>query len=354
MKNNFTKFLMSFIFVLTLIEIKAQDGRYAQFYRSPAILNPAMSGAFSGEYRFVAHYRDQWSSVLGSNPYRSFSAGIDRRFAVGRNDFFSLGIHTWKDHRVGAGDFDQNRVHLNGTFTKQLSGGRYSAEHFLLIGGQLGAGQNKVKSAKLWFTEQYDPRTGLPNTNNSNGEANIDGDLLSPLFIDLNAGLMWYAVFDENKSLYAGTALFHLNGPNVSLLDNQEEELYSRWVIHAGGEWGLNKQLSILPAVAITKQGPATSTSFGANFRYTNKDWNELAIRAGLWSHLSKEFEKGLRPDAWIFTLILDLERWSVGLSYDVNASDLEIATDSRGAFELSVQYTHPAKRKIKVTCPNF
>ena len=354
---NFTKLKYHSIFLLTLflsMDVLAQDARFSQFYNAPALVNPALAGTFNGDYRFSAQYRDQWSSILGSQPYRTFSAGLEKRFALGADDSFTLGIYGLRDDRIGAGALTQNRVKLNASFMKQLSGGRYSAEHFLVAGAQLGGGQNQLKGDALWFSEQYNGSNGQVDLTADNGEAAINGELTSNLFADFNAGLLWYAVFDENRSLYAGAAIFHLNRPNISLLNDREEPLYRRLVLQAGGELPFSSNLSLLPAAVFMSQGPSTSITLGANVRYSNHDWNEVAIRAGLWSHLSNGLESNLVNDAWIFALILEVERWNIGLSYELNASELEKATNHRGAFELSVTYTHPAKRRYKLACPNF
>jgi len=354
---NFTKFLTCSILLLSFLlsgESTAQDARFSQFYNAPAMINPAMAGTFDGDYRFSAQYRDQWSSVLGSQPYRTFSAGLEKRFPLGPDDSFSLGIYGLRDDRIGAGALTQNRVKLNASFMKQLTGGRYSAQHFLVAGAQFGGGQNRVKGDALWFSEQYNNNSGQVDLTTDNGEAEINGELSSDLFADFNAGLLWYAVFDQNKSLYAGGSLFHLNQANISLLDDREEPLYRRWVLQAGGELPFSSNLSLLPAAVLMNQGPSSSMTLGANFRYRNHDWNEIAIRAGLWSHLSKGLESSLVSESWIFALILEVERWNIGLSYELNASALEQATNHRGAFELSVVYTHPAKRRYRLACPNF
>jgi len=55
-----------------------------------------------------------------------------------------------------------------------------------------------------------------------------------------------------------------------------------------------------------------------------------------------------------VFTTVLEMERWNIGLSYDVTTSVLAAANNSRGAFEVSFIYTHPATWRTNVKCPNF
>jgi len=50
----------------------------------------------------------------------------------------------------------------------------------------------------------------------------------------------------------------------------------------------------------------------------------------------------------------VELNHWTVGLSYDITLSSLTLANNSRGAFEISVMYVHPETRRSRVICPNF
>ncbi|MDV7401761.1 type IX secretion system membrane protein PorP/SprF, partial [Arthrospira platensis SPKY1] len=109
-----------------------------------------------------------------------------------------------------------------------------------------------------------------------------------------------------------------------------------RWVVHAGGEAPLGGGLSVLPAAIAMGQGPHNSITAGANFRYTNRDWRELAFRVGAWAHLSNQLQNGMGMDAIVATAVLEMERWNIGFSYDITTSVLAQANNSRGAFEVS------------------
>ena len=173
------------------------------------------------------------------------------------------------------------------------------------------------------------------------------------VYLDFNAGLMYYALFGDNTSIYAGGALYHLNAPKISFFAPIDEELNMRWLGHAGGEIPFTDELSLLPAVVVMGQGPSFETTFGGNFRYTNHDWYEVAIRAGVWLRNTRTVG-GSHFESFIVSAILEVERWNLGISYDVTSSSLKTANNSRGAFELSLIYTHPAKDRYRVNCPKF
>ncbi len=174
------------------------------------------------------------------------------------------------------------------------------------------------------------------------------------MFFDFNAGLLWYAVFDRDKSLYFGGSIYHLPKPKISFLEVGQSRLNQRLVLHAGGQLPVTDDISILPAVLFMSQGVATSLSGGLNIRYSGREWREVAIRAGLWAHLSNQ-GKQLGMDAITVSTILEFERLKFGVSYDITVSTLKQATNSRGAFEFSVIYTHPPRaRRARTVCPGF
>lgn len=331
--------------------LHAQDPRFSQYFASPWNLNPAMTGVFEGRWRVTANYRDQWSSFLSPVPFRTYSAAADFRLGVGRDDYFALGLGLMHDE-AGTARFVQNKGHLGGSFIKQLSGGPRRADHFLAAGAQLGFGQNNIDWGRLWFSRQFDPNTETPDLNAGNGEPNANAS--TNVYMDFNAGLLWYMLFDKNGFWYAGAALHHINQPVISLVEDDSERLYSRWSAHTGGLLPLSDNFGLLPGVLVMKQGPAFESAFGLNARYSNNDRNELALRLGAWARLGNRLDSGLQMDAVTVVAMLELERWMLGLSYDVTVSSLTLANNSRGAFELSLTYFHPAERRRRVVCPRF
>lgn len=330
----------------------AQDPRFSQYYASPWNLNPALTGVFNGKWRATVNYRDQWGSFLSPVPFRTYSAAFEHRLQVGYgDDYASFGIGALHDE-AGTARFSQNKIHLGGAFLKQLSGGRRQADHYLSAGAQIGYGQNSIDWSRLWFSRQFDPSTETPNTNFSSNEPNANAD--SKGYLDFNAGLLWYAVFENNGSFYLGGAMHHLNKPKISLINDDSETLYTRLTGHIGAELPLNESFSLLPSALVMSQGPAFETDMGLNIRYSNNDFNELALRAGAWARIGNKLDKGFQADAVTVVGMIELNRWMLGLSYDITVSQLTQANKSRGAFEVSLTYFHPGEKRSRVVCPNF
>jgi len=349
--NPFVFFLLFLALGSVTPEAHGQDPRFSQYFASPWNLNPAMTGAFEGRWRVTANYRDQWSSFLAPVPFRTYAAAADFRLGVSRDDYVAFGIGLMHDE-AGTARYVQNKGQLGAAFLKQLSGGPRRADHFLSAGAQVGFGQNSIDWSKLWFSRQFDPTLEIPDLGAGNGEPNADAN--TNIYLDFNAGLLWYVLFKNNGFLYAGGALHHINKPAISITGDSNERLYARWSAHAGGQVPMNENFSLLPGVLVMQQGPAFETDFGLNLRYSNNDLNELALRLGAWARLGNRLDSGLQMDAIAAVAMLELERWMLGISYDITVSSLTRANNSRGAIELSLTYFHPAERRSKVVCPRF
>lgn len=350
LKSTFIIFFLCFLYIQSGY---SQDPRFAQINAAPHQLNPAMIGVYEGRFRFTANYRELYNSILNSNPYRTIAASFDMRTQVMRGDYFGFGVSLMKDE-VGISGYNRVQGLLGMSFMKQLGGSRYATnDQYLIAGLQLGLGQRGFDPQRLWFTNQFDAASSAVDLNRATGE-NFTMDKTDP-YMDFNAGILWYALADDKTSIYFGGALHHVNTPNISFLEDEDEILHTRWVVHGGGEFPFTEQLSFLPSLAVMGQNQAFSTTTGGNFRYTNRDWREVALRAGAWFHFVNKLEDSFTMDAVILNAVLEVERWQFGISYDITSSSLTEANNARGAFEASLIYVHPYKSRRKaLNCPNF
>ncbi len=345
-----------YLFIIVVIlfianKSEAQDFHFSQFYAAPLYLNPAMTGTFEGQFRVGAIYRGQWSSILTDVPFRTYGFSADYRYNILGNDYIAGGLNLQRDE-AGTSRFYQTKGSISLSYMKQLSGGRFQkTAQYLIAGAQLGIAQNEINWNNLRFSRQFNATTELFDPTLSTDE--IIGNEMTR-YLDFNAGVLWYSVFGENASIYAGGALNHLNAPNYSFYDNVEDILKIRWIGHAGGEVSISNGLSLLPAFILMGQGNTFETNFGANFRFSGEDWNEVALRIGSWARLTSDVEQSVVFESVIVTTMLELNRWLLGISYDLNTSNLMDITNSRGAVEISLQYIHPENTRYGVSCPKF
>ncbi len=307
-----------------------------------------MAGVFDGDWRAGVNYREQWASVIGPNPYRSVHASGEAKFFGFGQDYFTVGINLLNDV-AGSGNYTTNEGHLSLSYLKQLAGNRrYGSAHYLVVGAQGGLGQRSVDWDGFTFSSQSNGGTFDPNlpTNEPTG-------ISSTLYPDLNAGLMWYGVFNDRQSLYAGLGAHHLNRPNVAIIEGDADLLHMKISAYIGGEYPLSDRLSVMPSALAMFQGPSLEVTGGANIRYKWDDFGDFALRMGAWGRLVSK-DRTIGTDALSVLVGMEYERVILGISYDINTSTLVPASNRRGAFEVSLYYTHPGKTKGDVKCPKF
>ncbi len=335
------------------LSAEAQDPRFSQYYADPMRVNPALTGVFDGRVRLQAVFREQFSSVVGPQSYRSLAAAYDMRVPVGRFDHLGIGLNFMRDE---AGSSNFTRIHggLGGAYIRQLSGGRSVTAHYLVGAAQLGFGQWSFEANRLWYSGQFDPATISVNEGQDSGE-NFEGQE-NRLHLSLNAGLLWYALLGENAGIYAGAGVYHINNPDIAFANNAFQPLDSRWVAHTGGEVPFNDDLSFLPAVILMIQGPAKSLTLGAQLKYYGRRLSDLDMKIGIWLHSNESPAGNIALESFILSTTLELPKFSMGISYDFTQSAVSLVNNGRGALELFIAYRYLEEtgRRYQVSCPSF
>ncbi len=343
------------LFIITIIwigagSLYAQDIHFSQFYMSPLNLNPALTGVMECQHRFVANYRNQWSSILAEKAYQTYSVSYDQRFQLGRHNNLGIGGKLWGD-QAGTSSFKTIQGNLSIAYDLRLGGSkRGNISHHLVAGSEVGFSQRGIDVEKLQFSSQHD------------GEGNFDANLTSGelidrtnfTFLDASAGLLWYSIFNQH-SVYGGAAISHLNRPNQSFFSGNIEDLYYKLTLHVGGNIFISESINLFPNVVFLQQGPSFELNAGlaSRFRMKSKKSTENYIRFGVWGRVANDPEDRYFFDALILTTRIDFGKTSLGLSYDVNISRLVPATNSFGSFELA--FIHNICRDNKnsrVNCP--
>ena len=331
--------------------LRAQDIHFSQFYLSPLNLNPAMTGVMNCNVRLVANYRNQWASVLRNNAYNTYSVSYDHRIPVGRYDFFGVGGTFWGD-TAGEANFSTLTGKVSASYSKRMGGYRKQSQ-YLVVGLEAGVAQRSIDFLKLRWGTQHDGEGGfdasLPSL-----ETKFDQDNF--LFADMAAGLLWFMNFDENNNLYFGGAFHHLNRSDQSFSSEDEDLLYSRFTVHAGGEFMVTDRTGIVPGVIVMSQGPSFQVNAGTSLKFLlgKSRRTYQAFQVGLWTRISNKIESGVLNDAAILSTRFDYNNFSLGFSYDINISPLQPASNSNGGFEFALVYKICGPERRNVYCPNF
>ena len=338
--------------------LKSQDALFKQMGASPLLTNPALTGVMDEQLRLQLNYQELYTRLTTDEAYRSVAAGLDIRRPVNRGNFAGFGVLVQHD-KAGSSDYVRSQGLISASYQQQVAGygrGRRAA-HYLSGGGQLGMGQRGFDLNKVWFSEQYfvDPssRQAYLDRNLPTGEslAGISGGV----YLDVNAGVAWFASFAERRSAYFGASAYHLNEPDVSPVPGTEDLLYRRYVIHGGGEIPVGKHFStFLPSFRWVQQGPSQALLAGGSFRYTQREWREIALRMGSYGQLTGQEGASTGLESLIVLAAIELEAVQFGLSYDLRTGNLNSVTNSRGGFEFSVVYRQSANYPSRVKCPTF
>lgn len=166
--------------------------------------------------------------------------------------------------------------------------------------------------------------------------------------------MLWFSVFDANNNLYVGGAFHHINRANVSFNSEKQELMYSKFTIHAGGEFELTNRFGLVSGVVAFLQGPSMEINAGTSFKFdlgTNRLYQ--AFMVGTWVGLANKLDSEILMDAFILSTRFDYDRFGVGFSYDLSAS-LSNASNNQGGFELAAYYKICGPERRGVYCPSF
>ena len=355
----FKHLILGITFLLSGLSLTAQDIHFSQFYMSPLNLNPALTGVMNCNQRVVANYRNQWASVLKGDAFSTYSVSYDQRIPVGRYDYFGIGGTLWGDV-AGSLDFQTLKAQISASYSKRLGGYR-DKSHYLVAGVDAGIAQRSIDFLKAEWGQQgtggvFDPGANSGEAGNWNRDNFIFGDF--------SVGMLWFSILNKDNNVYAGAAFSHLTQPDISFSEEPpanafEEEArryLSKYTVHAGGEFKMTDRIYLIPGAVLLFQGPSFEFNAGSSVRFNfgNSRIAEQTFQLGAWMRLANKASGALSSDAIIFSTRFDYDQFGIGFSYDINISDLKVASNSNGAFEFSLIYNFCGNEKRNVYCPKF
>lgn len=339
-------------FFLTSTSVNAQDMHFSQYLNSPLSLNPSLAGAYNGSVRLQTNYRNQWSSI--SAPYKTYSFSSDFAFIkdVQKKGHLGLGISFFSD-KAGTSNLSTTQINVTLAFHEKIS-----AHSILSAGIQGGFAQRSIDFDNLKWDSQYNGFTYDPNL--PSYETNYNNNLFYP---DLSGGIQWnyskremFATANNQHSINAGIAIFHMNRPNISFYSFSKDALPVKVVVYGNAQIGSkNSKYSFLPSMLYMLQGSMKNIIFGGMIRKKLVDESKYtgyikgaAIAFGGLYRLN---------DAFIPVAQIEFANYALGLSYDVNTSDLTKVSLGKGGFEISLKFVNPnpfTGRTVSIKNPRF
>lgn len=316
-------------------KVNSQDYHFSQYHSSPLTLNPAMTGFMLGKYRMGVNYRNQWGSI--KSKYETYSGSFDMNFmkCKWRNDYFAFGVVFAGDK---AGDLAMKTTQLGLSFAYSKGFGS-RIKHSISVGFQGNFYQRGINLSKAIYPDNID-------------ESNAIG--ASFIMLDVGAGILWHAKLADRLNMYVGASLLHINQPRNSFMNNTNSRLPMKYSASAGALIELGNKWNLIPSLLFQKQGSSIQGMGGTYVQFIIGEdiFSESAIAIGAWARFSRPV-----ADAFVVGARADIKNVLIGLTYDINVSDLKNASSGRGAFEASVQYIIPAncqKKNKGLICPKF
>jgi len=313
--------IMAAIFWMS--SVKGQDPNFAQFFSSPLNINPALTGNINGDWRIISNFRDQW--IGPASPYVTGTISYDRKIfqeklpGVPESRTFGLGGMLMYDYAM-AGVQKSSYASLNLSYSMVLFDGE--SRHSLGAGFGAIYGRRYIDYTRVNFQEQF---TGNGfDVNLPTGENALSN--MKPYFSS-SAGLL-YSIKSEKSNFDMGVAAFHLSKPKQSFLEDENQVIPVRKVVHANYERFLNEK-TILSVNGIYQfQKEAMYYSFGAAIGHYVGDANDVLLNGGMW-YWSK--------NSVIPYLGFTHKNFQFGISYDYTVSKLRYADPKAKTFEVSI-----------------
>ena len=334
------KLSLSILLPMVLISAHAQDPNFSQFFSSPLNVNPALTARINSDWRVISNFRDQW--IGPASPYATGTISYDTKVLQNKipnvheeKNILGIGGMLMYDYAMD-GIMKSTYASANLSYNVVLS----DAAVVQRLGAGFGAtyGRRTVDFSRLTWEEQWIGYSGF-DKNLPSGEAALVN--MKPFF-SVSTGLV-YSITSEKSNLDVGAAVFHVNTPKQTFLQDPNQRLAMRKVAHANFETFLNSSL-VLNANAIYQfQDQAKYYSFGGGLGYYLPQDPDVILNAGLW-YWSK--------NAVIPYVGFAYKDFQFGISYDVTISKLDQASIKPKTFELSLIYRGTKDSPFGIPCP--
>lgn len=324
--------LIALFAVLGLVELKAQDPHFSQYYANPLYLNPAFAGVKRCP-KVNLNYRNQYPTM---GVYQTYSASYDQYISSLKG---GIGVLVMRDEAAD-GALSLTEASLIYSYHLQVS-----RKFQILTGFQATFRQRALDWNSLKFPDQIDPFYGFVKPTNE-----IAPNQTTTNQLDLTFGILGFT-----EKFYFGVTGSHVTEPNEAFLSNNELPFKLTAMAGASIPVGSRRlhnstRSYLIPNVVYQQQAGARQMTLGLSF-------NRGIITGGLgyrqaFSSITNN------PDALVFTLGLTPgnQPWTFGYSYDYTINQLK--NNLGGAHEISLSYQFPCRIRKKqiqeIKCPKF
>jgi type IX secretion system PorP/SprF family membrane protein len=213
-----------------------------------------------------------------------------------------------------------------------------------------GFGQRSLNQQNMQWSSQYSSSTGFDATLPSNEAMSFE----SLGYVDFGFGMNWSLIHNSSSlssndglKINAGIGFGHVNKPDFDFIGNVDENLDMKIAAHARALIGLSgTNMALVPSVYFQIQGTQKEILPGFMLRYMLREQSHYT---GFISDAYLSIGGMYRTsDALILNAMVEINDFALGMSYDINVSELSVATSGKGGFEFALRYTIPNSNKNK------
>jgi len=321
------------IVVLGTFNSQGQDAHLSLYDAAPLYLNPAMTGAFQGDWRLHAQYRTQWKAV-NFKPYTSALVSYDvshKKWGFGAQ---------LSNFRAGIGNYNAFQGSLSAAYTTSID---RKKNHNLSFGVQAGLTQKTLEYQLLTFNNQYTTNNGGEFNTSISSNENFGGQsLIVPV---ANAGILYFFAKQESRiNPFVGVSAFNLTQPQETFFDF-DNRLPIRYYAHVGTRINLTETFYLLPKALYMRQKEFQELTLAVDAGYYLKGSDLYLLGGAIYRN----------RDAAIAYIGAKMDQFILKVGYDINVSSLTTASSGRGGFEVSFTYMHQKDRKkTDKICPRL
>jgi len=294
--------------------IYAQDIHFSNWAASPLISAPPLSGNFNGNLRILGNFRNQWRSV--TTPYKTVAVSAEGREIIHLLPQLQSGLSISRD-MAGDSRWITTQAHLILSY-------RIPLNPKLTIIPLLGSGltQQRYSDDNLQFDQQW------------NGTY-YDPSIQSGENYNLFNNRFWqghHGVSLEHNGVASTTLLGYSMQINstTNTSSGYDDQRSARTTLLALHRSSIRDDIAIEPSIHIQLQRMHRSILTGVRLykKLDTGNWHRATAYAGVSVRIA---------DAFIPAIGIEYDQWLGGISYDINLSQLRIASRGRGSAEIFI-----------------
>lgn len=318
--------------LVILLQAKAQDAHFSQFYSNPLYLSPSYAGSTEGT-RFILNYRDQWPTVPGSFITTSFS--IDHYF---KNLKSGMGFMFFSD-KAGGGKL--STINIGYLYSYKIP---VTSKFYLQPGLSAYYYSRQVNYSMLSFADQFFGSQFVGSTSESLPTMNVQ-------HADFAASCLGYTA-----NYWGGLTIDHLMKMS-SVLSTDPRYSSMRISVFGGMKYSIKKRTRrkdydfVYAAFNYRQQADIRQLDIGGYYL-------KKPFLVGLWYRGIPFGNKYASSDALIYLFGFKTKNFTVSYSYDMTVGQLISKTG--GSHEIALSYSidgqskYLKKRYHMIPCPDL